>query len=71
MNCKIPGCPNPLVNGRTYECGKCTSEILAAARYVSRPLSELLGDLEDVTSQCNPNPDKESDRPTRDYSKND
>lgn len=61
MNGKMPNCVNPLVNGRTYECEKCTSKILAAARYFSRPLSELLGDLEDVTLNPHQNSNQESD----------
>ena len=62
MKCKIPGCVNLLSNSRTYECSKCSLKILAAARYFSRPLSELLENLEDVTPKCNPNSNQESDR---------
>ena len=64
MKCKIPGCVNLLSNGRTYECSKCSSKILAAARYFSRPLSKLLENLEDVTLNPHPNSNQESDRPT-------
>lgn len=60
--CKMPGCNNDLSFGRTYECSRCTRQILAAARNFSRPLSELLGNLEDVTPYSNQNSDKECDR---------
>jgi hypothetical protein len=35
-----------LLPNRTYECPECTSQILAAARYFSRPLSALIGKFE-------------------------
>ena len=62
MKCNIPGCVNLLSNDRTYECSKCSSKILAAARYFSRPLSELLGNLEDVTLNPHPSSNQELDR---------
>ncbi len=65
MKCKMPGCNNDLPVGRTYECPECTKKILAAARYFSRPLSELinLGDEENVTFNSPQNSNQESDRP--------
>lgn len=63
LKCKMPGCNNNLPVGRTYECPRCTRQILAAARYFSRPLSELLTLGEnDVPPDPHQNHDRESDR---------
>lgn len=54
--CKMPGCSNELEPGRTYECSACTTKIMEVFYSLSRPLSDLLGDLEDVA------PDSHTDR---------
>jgi hypothetical protein len=71
MRCKIAGCVNLLFNGRTYECSKCSSEILADAQYFYRPLSELLENLEDVTLNSHPNSNQKPTCPSPSSSGND
>jgi len=70
MKCQMPHCSNDLLPNRTYECPECTSQILAAARYFSRPLSALIGKF-DVTPNTHQNSIQEPDCPATSSSRDD